>query len=106
MTGREIIIHFLGEHDTFTVNELIEAYGCDKKLLYSTASAMARRGELFRVKRVNGDVTYYPACGLSFFEPGIDIFEMCRNSPAMKRVLVVWGRLTPDVLKINRRNAS
>ncbi|EBG4357928.1 hypothetical protein S451_17030 [Salmonella enterica subsp. enterica] len=106
MTGRETIIHFLGEHDCFTVNEIIQTYGCSKKLVCSAASAMVRRGELSRVKEFDGNTIYYPVCGLSFLESSIDIFDMCRNSPAMKRVLVVWGILTPDVLKMTGRNIS
>lgn len=99
MTGKEIIIHYLTRHKSFTIMALLRQYGCSRSLACNAASTMVRRGELSKVKMDNGEVIYYPVCELSFFDEEVDIFERCKNSPVMRRILVVWGVLSPSALE-------
>ncbi|HCR3451227.1 TPA: protein ren [Citrobacter werkmanii] len=99
MTGKDAIRHYLALHKYFTITDLMSQFSCSKSMLCGAASSMVRRGELSRVRREDGAVVYYPVFGRNGSRESGDIFELCRNSPAMKRILVVWGVLAPEVLE-------
>ncbi|MCD9775847.1 protein ren [Klebsiella variicola subsp. variicola] len=91
MTSREAIKLYLKKHDKFRNDQVAAAFGLTREAIARTAREMARAGDLviewydkkrivYRKQRVSK-----PATSTN------DIFAQCRQSPAMQRVLFVFG---------------
>ncbi|ELV5027092.1 protein ren [Salmonella enterica] len=103
MTGKEAILSYLLEHDSFSINDVVQACECSKSRVSNAAGVMWRNGMLTKKRNAGGTMTYFPAQGVIAEQQGVvSTIKQCRNSPAMKRLLVVWGVLPPDVLEFHK----
>ncbi|EAS2833710.1 protein ren [Salmonella enterica] len=99
MTGKEAILNYLQNNSSFTTSDVARESGCVRSRVSNAAGVMFRKGELTSVKNGDGTVTYFIRPGQDFvLSTDCSIFEQCRKSAAMKRVLVVWGVLAPETL--------
>ncbi|EFA4828171.1 protein ren [Escherichia coli] len=94
MTGKEAIFHYLQTHKTFCAPDVAAATGLSPRSINQAASILAKEGVLV----VDGRVwrTVYYRLTTEDERAGRRstnrIFQECRESEAMKRVLAVYGR--------------
>ena len=97
MTAREAIEAFLEEHGYFTAAEVSEFSGLKLQKITAASSKMRSSGEIIlkeRIWRVGVYVSADDYDQLPVSRSGINtIFQECRSSDAMKRVLSVYGRV-------------
>ena len=95
MKGKQAILRYLETHRTFTSKEVATECNMTINCITKNAIDLERARKIVRVSKVRRTVTYRLAT------PDVQdgtarscnngIFQECRNSPAMKRVLMVWG---------------
>ena len=96
MTGKQAIFNYLQTHKTFCAPDVAAATGLTQTSINQAASLLAREGVLV----VDGKAwrTLYYRLTTEDERAGRRstnrIFQECRNSEAMKRVLAVYGRTT------------
>jgi hypothetical protein len=94
MKGKQAILRYLETHRTFTAKDVATECGmtinCITKNARSGAGPQDCPGEQ---GLANGDLSPGDAgrAGGTARSCTNGIFQECRNSPAMKRVLMVWG---------------
>ena len=92
MKGKQAILRYRETHRTFTAKDVATECG-----MTINAIDLERARKIVRVSKVWRTVTYRLAT--SEEQDGTarsctnGIFQECRNSPAMRRVLMVWGRV-------------
>lgn len=98
MTGREAIEWFLDEHGYFTADEVSTASGVSRQQVMAASFKMRRSGEITLLERRWRIGVYAWAEdeeGRQVSRDGVNtIFQECRQSDAMRRVLAVYGRAT------------
>lgn len=96
MTAREAIESFLDEHGYFTAGEVAARYGIPLQFVTATSFKMRNRGEITLIERRWRVGVYAWADdddGRPISRDGVNtIFQECRQSDAMRRVLAVYGR--------------
>ncbi|MEN0581592.1 protein ren [Phytobacter palmae] len=90
MSAKTAIKKYLANHATFTSAEVSAATGISTKTLCSAAFHMCRAGELVIDSRNWRTVTYRATTDFDRMNKNF-IFEECRSSAAMQRVLSVYG---------------
>lgn len=91
MTGRQAILQYLAGRNTFTPSQVAQAVGVPANRVTTAANAMCQTGELILVSRQWRSNTYQrPVANQRSINT---IFDECRNSDAMQRVLSVYGRV-------------
>jgi len=95
MTGRETITEYLKTHKTFCFAEIASATGQSLASVSQAANKMFRAGELVVDRKIWRTVWYrLPDDAERTGKVSTNlIFQECRNSEAMKRVLSVYGRI-------------
>lgn len=96
MTGREAIEWYLEGYGSFTAELVCEATGVSRSQVLAASFKMRQNGEIVLRER-NWRTNVYVAAeddeGKPINREGENtIFQECRNSAAMKRLLMVWGR--------------
>ncbi|UGO47225.1 hypothetical protein COBRASIX_60 [Enterobacter phage vB_EclS_CobraSix] len=97
MKGKQAILRYLETHRTFTAKDVATECGMTINCITKNAIDLERARKIVRVNKVWRTVTYRLATPEE--QDGTarsctnGIFQECRNSPAMKRVLMVWGRV-------------
>lgn len=96
MTGREAVEWYLDTHGSFTAELVSAATGASRSQICGAVHKMRLEGAII-LKERNWRTMVYVAAeddeGQPINRDGVNtIFQECRNSPAMKRVLMVWGR--------------
>ncbi|EMI5462174.1 protein ren [Enterobacter roggenkampii] len=95
MKGKQAILRYLETHRTFTAKDVATECGMTINCITKNAIDLERARQIVRVSKVWRTVTYRLATPEEQDDTarsctnGIE----CRNSPAMKRVLMVWGRV-------------
>lgn len=94
MKAKEVIAEYLKTHETFCFAEISIATGVPVTAISQAANRMFRAGELVVDKKVWRTVWYrLPDDAERAGKVSTNlIFKECRNSEAMKRVLMVYGR--------------
>lgn len=94
MKAKEAIAEYLKTHETFCFAEVASATGQSVTAISQAANRMFRAGELVVDKKVWRTVWYrIPHEAERSGKVSTNrIFQECRNSEAMKRVLAVYGR--------------
>lgn len=98
MKGEQAIMNYLKTHRTFTAKDVAAEYGLSINCITKSAIKLERQRKLIRMSKVWRTVTYRMATPEE--EAGTarsctnGIFWECLNSEAMKRVLLVYGRMT------------
>ncbi|STU30303.1 Uncharacterised protein [Klebsiella pneumoniae] len=89
MTGKDAILNYLKTHKTCSSPDVAAASGINQ-----AANILARQGVLVAEARVWRTVYYRLATEeeIAGRKSTNQIFNECRQSPAMKRVLAVYGR--------------
>jgi hypothetical protein len=96
MKGKQAILRYLETHRTFTAKDVATECGMTINCITKNAIDLERARKIVRVSKVWRTVTYRLATPEE--QAGTasrctnGIFQECRNSAAMKRVLIVWGR--------------
>lgn len=96
MNIRQEILSYLESHSTARPVLIARATGLEPNSVGNVAREMAREGILVVVRREWRSLTYRLATAQERGERanGINtIFDECRNSDAMQRVLSVYGRV-------------
>ncbi|MBT1882984.1 protein ren [Enterobacter mori] len=97
MTGREAIEWYLEQYGSFTAELVSTATGVSRTQVQSASYRMRANGEIILRERNWRTMVYVAAEddeGAPNNRDGENtIFQECRNSAAMKRVLMVWGRV-------------
>jgi len=91
MTGREAIERYLATHATFKNDQVATAYGLAHETISSAARRMVRAGSLV-IDHLESNMVVYrrtTTAPKSYKNP---VFDECRNSPNMQRLLFVYGR--------------
>lgn len=97
MKGKQAILRYLETHRTFTAKEVAAECGMTINCITKNAIDLEKSRKIIRVSKVWRTVTYRLATPEE--QAGTarsctnGIFQECRNSPAMKRILMVWGRV-------------
>ena len=97
MKGKQAILRYLETHQTFTAKDVAKECGMTINCITKNAIDLERARKIIRVSKVWRTVTYRLATLEE--QDGTarscknGIFQGCRKSPAMKRVLMVWGRV-------------
>ena len=96
MTGKEAIEWYLDEYGFFTSELVCAATGVSRAKVSAASMEMRANGEIV-LKERNWRTMIYVATeddeGQPINRDGENvIFDECRNSPAMRRVLSVYGR--------------
>lgn len=96
MKGKQAILRYLETHRTFTAKDVSAESGLTVNCITKNAIDLERERKLVRLSKVWRTVTYRLATPEEQAGTARSctnrIFQECRNSPAMKRVLMVWGR--------------
>lgn len=99
MTAREAIESFLDEHGYFTAAEVAARYDIPLQFVTATSFKMRRRGEITLLERRWRVGVYAWADdddGRPISRDGVNtIFQECLQSESMRRVLTVYGRVSP-----------
>ncbi|UYM55278.1 protein ren [Leclercia adecarboxylata] len=99
MTGREAIEWYLDTHGSFNAADVVRALGVTRKQVDQASNKMRENGEIVLKQKAWRCNTYVYAEddeGQPISRDGINtIFQECRKSPAMRRVLAVYGRVSP-----------
>ncbi len=96
MKGKQAILRYLETHRTFTAKDVAKECGMTINCITKNAIVLERARKIVRVSKVWRTVTYRLATPEE--QDGTarsctnGIFQECRNSAAMRRVLMVWGR--------------
>lgn len=97
MKGKQAILRYLEMHQTFTAKDVATECGMTINCITKNAIELERARKIVRVSKVWRTVTYRLATpkeqDCTARSCTNEIFQECRNSPAMKRVLMVWGRV-------------
>ncbi|MEX0549002.1 winged helix-turn-helix domain-containing protein [Raoultella terrigena] len=96
MTGKQAILNYLQTHRTFCAPDVCAATGLSQPSINQAASILAREGVLV-VEGKSWRTVYYRLTTedeRNGRRSTNRIFQECRNSEAMKRVLAVYGRTT------------
>ncbi|HCR0764361.1 protein ren, partial [Enterobacter hormaechei] len=97
MTGKQAIFNYLKTHKTFTSKGVSAASGLTINCITKNAIDLESERKLVRISKVWRTVTYRLATpeeqGGTARSCTNGIFQECRNSAAMKRVLMVWVRV-------------
>ena len=93
MKGKQAILRYLETHQTFTAKGVATECGMTINCITKNAIDLERASKIVRVSKVWRTVTYRLATPEEQAGTARRIFQECRNSPAMKRVLMVWGRV-------------
>ena len=97
MKGKQEILRYLETHRTFTAKDVATECGMTINCITKNALELEKVNKLVRISKVWRTVTYRLATPEE--QSGTarscsnGIFDECRNSAAMKRVLMVWGRV-------------
>ncbi|AFH14937.1 hypothetical protein ACWJ7D_002079 [Cronobacter sakazakii] len=102
MTASEAIKHYLLEHPSFTTEQIVNAYGVSLQSVQHAARRMEMNGELVAVRDWRRLIYSLP--GDNTGESVNVIFDECRLSGAMRRVLCVYGAI-PASSAFNARSA-
>ena len=96
MKGKQAILRYLETHRTFTAKGCVRRVWYDHQLHHEECYRPGAGRKIVRVSKVWRTVTYRPATPEEQAGTARNctngIFQECRNSPAMKRVLAVYGR--------------
>lgn len=96
MKGKQAILRYLETHRTFTAKDVAAECGMSINCITKNALEMEKVNKLVRISKVWRTVTYRLATPEE--QSGTarsctnGIFNECRNSAAMKRVLAFYGR--------------
>lgn len=96
MKGKQAILRYLETHRTFTAKDVAAECGITINCITKNALELEKVNKLVRISKVWRTVTYRLAtpeeqsCTARSCSNGI--FQECRNSAAMKRVLAFYGR--------------
>lgn len=97
MKGKQAILRYLETNLTFTAKDVATECGMTINCITKNAIDLERSRKIVRVSKVWRTVTYRLATPEE--QDGTarsctnGIFKECRNSPAMRRVLMVCGRV-------------
>ncbi|MDM2993395.1 MULTISPECIES: protein ren [Citrobacter] len=97
MKGKQAIMRYLETHRTFTARDVASEYGISLSCITKNALELEKKRVIIRLSKVWRTVTYRLATPEE--QDGTarsctnGIFQECRQSPAMKRILMVWGRV-------------
>ena len=96
MTARQLILEYLKTHKTFSSAELARLHGRRQECINHACSAMARENLIVVDSKAWRAVYYRLATDddRAGRVNGNTIFQECRQSDAMRRVLAVYGRAT------------
>ncbi|WP_194429250.1 protein ren [Klebsiella pneumoniae] len=94
MTGKDAILNYLKTHATFSSPDVAAAFGMTHTCINQGCEYPAKQGVLVVEARVWRTVYYRLAIEdeIAGRKSINQIFNECRQSPAMKRVLAVYGR--------------
>lgn len=94
MTGKDAILNYLKTHKTCSSPDVAAASGMTHTCINQAANILAKQGVLVAEARVWRTVYYRLATEeeIAGRKSTNQIFNECRQSPAMKRVLAVYGR--------------
>ncbi|HBY1783951.1 TPA: protein ren [Klebsiella pneumoniae] len=96
MKGKQEILRYLETHRTFTAKDVATECGVTINCITKNALDLERARKIVRVSKVWRTVTYRLATPEEQAGTARNctngIFQECRQSPAMKRVLAVYGR--------------
>ncbi|EKW0743281.1 protein ren [Citrobacter freundii] len=96
MKGKQAILRYLETHRTFTAKDVAAECGMSINCITKNALELEKVNKLVRISKVWRTVTYRlatpeeqagTACSCTN-----GIFNECRNSAAMKRILAFYGR--------------
>lgn len=96
MKGKQAILRYLETHQTFTAKDVAAECGMTINCITKNALEMEKVNKLVRISKVWRTVTYRLATPEE--QAGTvrnctnGIFNECRNSAAMKRILAFYGR--------------
>ncbi|EAY2107822.1 TPA: protein ren [Salmonella enterica] len=96
MKGKQAILRYLETHRTFTAKDVAAECGMTINCITKNALELERASKIVRVSKVWRTVTYRLATPEE--QSGTErscsngIFNECRNSAAMKRILAFYGR--------------
>ncbi|HIG9117200.1 protein ren [Klebsiella pneumoniae] len=96
MKGKDAIMQYLETHQTFTAKAVADEYGLSVNCITKNALSLVESRKIVRLDKVWRTVTYRLATPEE--QAGTarsctnTVFRECRQSPAMKRVLAVYGR--------------
>lgn len=95
MKGKQAILRFLETHRTFTAKDVATECGMTINCITKNAIDLERARKIVRVSKVWRTVTYRLATEeeISGQKSTNQIFNECRQSPVMKRILAVYGRV-------------
>ncbi|EMM2360079.1 TPA: protein ren [Citrobacter freundii] len=97
MKGKQAILRYLETHRTFTAKDVAAECGMTINCITKNALELEKVNKLVRISKVWRTVTYRLATpeeqSVTARSCTNGIFNECRNSAAMKRVLMVWGRV-------------
>lgn len=95
MKCKDAILRYLETHKAFSATEVATEYGISLRGVNQAAALLAKKGVLVFDSRSWRHVFYRLANDdeKSGRRSTNRIFQECRNSDAMKRVLMVWGRV-------------
>lgn len=99
MTARQLILEYLKTHRTFSSAEVARVYGRRQECINHASSQMAREGLIVVESKVWRTVYYRLTTDddRAGRVNGNTIFQECRQSDAMRRVLAVYGRGQHDM---------
>ncbi|EPZ5206734.1 protein ren [Citrobacter freundii complex sp. 2024EL-00748] len=96
MKGKQAILRYLETHRTFTAKDVAAECGMTINCITKNALELEKANKLVRISKVWRTVTYRLATPEE--QSGTarsctnGIFNECRNSAAMKRILAFYGR--------------
>ena len=97
MKGKQAILRYLETHRTFTAKDVATECGMTINCITKNAIDLEKSRKIILVSKVWRTVTYRLATPEEQAGTALSctngIFQECRNSAAMKRVLMVWGRV-------------
>lgn len=97
MKGKQAILRYLETHRTFTAKDVAAECGMTINCITKNTLELEKVNKLVRISKVWRTVTYRLATpeeqSVTARSCTNGIFNECRNSAAMKRVLMVWGRV-------------
>lgn len=96
MKGKQAILRYLETHRTFTAKDVAAECGMTINCITKNALELERANRLVRISKVWRTVTYRLATpeeqAGTVRNSTNGIFNECRNSAAMQRVLAFYGR--------------
>ena len=91
MTSKEAILEYLKNHPEFTIAQVASAYGFACSSVASSARALLRSREIYVSSSRWRDLRYRQVANKPRKKKPNNIFDECRNSDTMKRILMVYG---------------